>query len=321
MECCAVYPFKLITAEMQKIAELHRPIFTNPPIGYWMYKLKLHGIELPYDAAGSGSGSAIILLHGYPFNRSMWREQIDFLSAKGYRVVAPDLRGFGGMSDKLQFLADADRQETERQAETHRTITTMEDMAGDVAALMDDLKVDQAVVCGLSMGGYAAFDFVHLFPTRVRALVLAGTRAPADNERERQARLQQVEQMLAKGMSGIAETTLPKLLAPRTLAEKPEVVARIREMILRSDPKGAAAAQCGMAARRDYSEDLSGINVPTLVIVGRDDPIRPVADAEFMHDRIRGSRLQIIENAAHMTNMEQPGVFNQALMEFLELIH
>ena len=273
------------------------------------------GNRLALDDAGSGP--AVILLHGYPFDRSMWREQIDFLSTNGFRVVAPDLPGFGEVSDKLQFVDNADRYETEPQAEAHQTLTTMADMARDVVALMDELKIDQAVICGLSMGGYVAFDFIHLFPMRARALVLAGTRAPADNEQERQARLQQVEQMLAKGMSRIAEASLPKLLAPRTLAEKPEVVARVREMILRSDPQGAAAAQRGMAVRRDYSDDLAGMNLPTLIIVGRDDPIRPVADAEFMHDRIPKSHLQIIEDAAHMTNMEQPENFNRALLGFL----
>ena len=273
------------------------------------------GNRLAFDDAGSGP--AVILLHGYPFDRSMWREQINFLSANTFRVVAPDLRGCGEVSDKLQFVAEAECRDTERQAEAYRTITTMEDMARDVSALMDELKIDQAAICGLSMGGYVAFEFVHLFPTRTRALILAGTRAPADNAQERQTRLQQVEQMLAKGMGGVAEASLPKLLAPRTTAEKPEVVARLREMILRADPRGAAAAQRGMAARRDYSDDLAGISVPTFVIVGRADPIRPVADAEFMHNRIRESRLQIIEDAAHMTNMEQPEIFNRALLDFL----
>jgi pimeloyl-ACP methyl ester carboxylesterase len=277
------------------------------------------GNRLAFD--DTGSGPAIVFLHGYPFDRSMWREQIDFLNASGCRVVAPNLRGFGEMPDKLQFVAAVDRRETDGQTEAYRAslgpLTTMDDMARDVEALMDELKIDQAVICGLSMGGYVAFEFVHLFPTRVRALVLAGTRAPADNEPERQTRFQQVEQMIAKGMSGIAAASLPKLLAPRTLDEKPEVVTRVREMILRSDPQGAAAAQRGMAARRDYADDLSGINLPTLVIVGSDDPIRPVADAEFMHDRIRDSRLEIIEGAAHMTNMERPEVFNRALFGFL----
>lgn len=261
----------------------------------------------------TGRGPAIVLLHGYPFDRSMWREQIDFLSAKGFRVVAPDLRGFG---ESVEQTSVCEPSEIEPRLESV-PLTTMADMANDVAALMDRLKIDQAAICGLSMGGYVAFEFVHLFPTRARALIIAGTRAPADNEQEQQARLQQVKQMLAEGMSGIAEASLPKLLAPRTFAEKPEVVVRLREMILRADPGGAAAAQRGMAARRDYSDDLASISALTLVVVGRDDPIRPVADAEFMHVRIHESRLEIIEDAAHMTNMEQPEVFNRLLLSFL----
>ena len=254
---------------------------------------------LSYDDIGSGP--TIVLLHGYPFDRSMWSQQIDALSAQGYRVIAPDLRGLG-------------------ETKADDAITTMEDMARDVVALMDRLEIDQAVICGLSMGGYVAFDFVHLFPARVRALVLAGTRAPGDNEQEKQVRAEQVQRILSAGMNGIAEATLPKLLAPSTLKDKPDVVAKVHEMILRTDPRGAAAAQRGMAARRDYCNDLSGINVPTLVIVGREDPIRPVADAEFMHDRIRSSRLEIVEDAAHMTNMEQPEIFNDALLGFMKAL-
>ena len=262
-----------------------------------MNSARIREIEMTFDDIGSGA--ALILLHGYPFDRSMWRDQIDFLSAHGYRVIAPDLRGLG------QTLSTGE-------------ITTMEDMAQDVAALMDDLKIERAVICGLSMGGYVAFEFAHLFPNKVRALVLAGTRAPADNEQEKQVRKQQAQRMLTEGMNFVADATLAKLLAPRTLAEKPEVVARVREMILRSDPKGAAAAQRGMAVRRNYSDDLPSLDVPALVIVGREDPIRPVADAEFMHRQIRNSRLEIIEDAAHMTNMEQSGVFNAALLTFVE---
>ena len=258
--------------------------------------LTARGVETAYDDLGNGR--PVILLHGYPFDRSMWREQIDFLSARGFRVVAPDLRGMG---------------QTKAPSET----STMDDMAGDVAALMDELKIDQAFICGLSMGGYVAFDFVRLFPSRVRALVLAGTRAPADNEQESQAREQQAMRMLAEGMNFVVDATLSKLLAPRSLAEKPAVVASVREMISNADPQGAAAAQRGMAVRRNYSDDLPSIDVPTMVIVGRDDPIRPVADAEFMHEKIRDSHLEIIEDAAHMTNMEQPGVFNRLLLEFL----
>lgn len=245
-----------------------------------------------------GEGPAVLLLHGYPFDKSMWSEQIDAIAAAGFRAIAPDLRGLG---------------ETKSSSE----VATMDDMARDAAALLDRLRVEQAVVCGLSMGGYVALEFMHLFPQRVSGLVLAGTRAPADSEQEKSGREQQVYTMLRAGMVPISIATLPKLLAQRTLNEKPDVVKRVRTMITRSDPKGAAAAQRGMAARRDYSEDLSKIDVPTLIIVGREDSIRPVADAEFMHRGIQNSRLEIIEDAAHMTNMEQPEVFNKALSGFL----
>jgi 3-oxoadipate enol-lactonase len=265
------------------------------------------GNRLAFDEVGSGP--AVVLLHGFPFDRSMWRAQIDFLCANGFRAIAPNLRGLG-----------ADHGKTERQAEAYRTVNTMDDMARDVAALMDELKIDQAVICGLSMGGYVTLEFAHLFPTRVRALVLAGTRAPADNEQEKQAREQQAEKILNEGMNGVAEATLPKLLAPRTLSEKPEVIDHVREMILHSNPHCAVAAQRGMAVRRDYSDDLSDIEVPALIIVGREDPIRPVADAEFMHNGIRHSRLEVIEDAAHMTNLEQPEVFNKVLVSFLEAL-
>jgi 3-oxoadipate enol-lactonase len=255
------------------------------------------GLKMAY--VDSGEGPAVLFLHGYPFDKSMWSEQIDAIAAAGFRAIAPDLRGLG---------------ETTSSGE----VATMDEMARDAAALLDQLRVEQAVVCGLSMGGYVAFEFMRLFPERVRGLVLAGTRAPADNEQEKAGREQQVQTMLRAGMVPISIATLPKLLGPRTLAEKPDVVKRVRGMITRCDPKGAAAAQRGMAARRDYTEDLPKINVPTLIIVGREDSIRPVADAEFMHRGIRNSRLEIIEDAAHMTNMEQPEVLNKALLMFLK---
>ena len=255
--------------------------------------------DLEIDFADTGEGPPVLLLHGFPFDRSMWREQIEVLRQSRFRAIAPDLRGLGA---------------TKWEGQT----ATMDQMARDVAALLDRLAISKAVVCGLSMGGYVAFEFRKLFSSRVTALILAGTRAPADNEKEKQVRFDQAQRMLKEGMAPVAEATLPKLLAPRTLKEKPDVAERVREMILRSSPHGAAAAQRGMAARRDYSADLAEINVPALIIVGREDPIRPVADAEFMHNGIRNSRLEIIEDTAHMTNMEQSEIFNRSLLAFLE---
>ena len=269
------------------------------------------GTEIAFTEAGKGI--PVVLLHGYPFDKSMWSGQIEALAAAGFRAIAPDLRGLGEtVAPTLvgEFARDSHRLKSVPPA-------TMDDMARDTAALLDHLGVEQAVICGLSMGGYVAFEFVELFPARVVGLVLAGTRAPADNEQEKAGREQQVQTMLRAGMVPISIATLPKLLASRTLAEKPDVVKRVRAMITRSDPNGAAAAQRGMAARRDYTEDLSQINAPTLIIVGREDSIRPVADAEFMHRGISNSRLEVIEDAAHMTNMEQPEKFNRAVIDFV----
>lgn len=256
----------------------------------------MSGIDIKLTDAGNGP--AVLFLHGYPFDKSMWHEQLCALREKSIGNIAVDLPGFG-------------------ERKITGEINTMDDMARDAVTMLDQAGIEKAVVCGLSMGGYVAFELVHLFPTRVSGLVLAGTRAPADNEQEKAGREQQVQTMLRAGMVPISIATLPKLLAPRTLAEKPDVVKEVRRMITQTDPNGAAAAQRGMAARRDYTDDLAQINVPTLIIVGREDSIRPVADAEFMHQGIRDSRLEIIENAAHMTNVEQPEAFNDALLSFL----
>lgn len=269
-----------------------------------------------------GAGCAVIFLHGFPFNRSMWREQIDFLSRRGYRVVAPDLRGLGEMYDKLQFVAGADGRGTERQAEAWRTITTMEEMARDVAALMDQLKIDRATICGLSMGCYVALELIRLFPNRVRGLVLCGPKAPGPDEVEKENREAQARRVLAEGMEFAVESISTKLLARQTIDEKPEVAARVAEMVLSTDLQGAAAAQRGMAARRDYCEDLPNISVPTLIIAGRQDGVRTPADAEHIRDNIRGSQLTVIDDAGHLMNMEQPEIFNRVLIDFLSgLIH
>jgi pimeloyl-ACP methyl ester carboxylesterase len=256
----------------------------------------LRELEMAY--LDVGAGPAVLMLHGFPFDKSMWADQLPALTAAGFRIVVPDLRGHG----ETNFLGE---------------VSTMDDLARDAAALLDHLQIGEAVVCGLSMGGYVAFEFAHLFPSRVRGLLLAGTRAPADNEQERAGREQQVQTMMRAGMVPISIATLPKLLAERTRTKKPDVVKRVRAMITRADSKGAAAAQRGMAARRNYVADLDEIKAPTLIIVGREDPIRPVSDAEVMHKRIANSRLEIIEDAAHMTNLEQPEVFNDAVAYFL----
>jgi 3-oxoadipate enol-lactonase len=260
-----------------------------------MMRARVRGIEIAYDDVGSGP--SVVLLHGYPFNRSLWRDQVEALK-QNHRVVLPDLRGHG-------------------ESAITPAPSTMEDMARDVALLMETLNISRATIGGLSMGGYVALAFYRLFPLRVRALVLADTRAQEDTEEDKQNRALQSEKVLREGMEGIADSLLPKLLAAETVAKRPELVKRLREMMVKTEPEGAAAALQGMATRKDQTSFLSRIISPTLIVVGREDTLTPVADAEMMHREIGGSRLKVIEGAAHVSNLEQPQEFNQALLKFL----
>jgi pimeloyl-ACP methyl ester carboxylesterase len=258
-----------------------------------MTKVQVNEIGIAYE--DHGSGPPVILLHGYPFNRSLWREQVEALQAT-HRVITPDLRGHG---------------------ESDVAPATMDQMARDVAALMTRLEIPKGAVGGLSMGGYVTLAFYRMFPERVQALILANTRASADTDEARAVRAQQSERALREGMEPIANEMLPKLLTAKTRAERPEIVSRVREMMLNTKTEGAAAALSAMAGRHDHIGLLSRIDVPTLIIVGREDPITPVKDSELMHREIRESRLEVIENAAHVSNLEQTKQFNQAVQTFL----
>jgi pimeloyl-ACP methyl ester carboxylesterase len=260
-----------------------------------MTLLRIDDISLAYT--DTGVGRPIVLIHGYPFNRSLWNEQVAALS-NSYRIIVPDLRGFG-------------------ESDASIGPATMNRMAEDVAYLLDHLEIPRAVIGGLSMGGYVTLAFYKQFPSRVRGLVLADTRAQADTEEAKQTRAQQAEKALSEGMAGIADAMLPKLLTPETVSKRPEIVKRVRDMMLKTKPEGAAAALLGMAEREDQTELLSRITAKTLIIVGAEDVITPVADSEKMHIAIAGSRLVVLESAGHVSNLERTGEFNDALMDFL----
>jgi len=260
-----------------------------------MSRIQINNLNLAYT--DTGVGRPLVLIHGYPFNRSLWTEQIPTLSNSN-RIIAPDLRGFG----------DSD---------ASTDVSTMNRLAADVAALMDHLEIPRATIGGLSMGGYVALAFYKQFPSRVRALVLADTRAQADTEEGKQTRAQQAEKALSEGMAGIADAMLPKLLTPETVSKRPEVVKFVRDMMLQTKPEGAAAALRGMAEREDQTELLPKITVPTLILVGAEDAITPVADSEKMHHAIGDSRLVVLDHAGHVSNLERTQQFNDAFLEFL----
>lgn len=256
---------------------------------------RLGGGELAYDVRGNGA--PVLFLHAFPLGMAMWDAQVSALEGS-HRVVRFDARGFGASPPGEGLL-------------------TMERIAEDAVALLDHLGLAQAAVCGLSMGGYAAFALWSRYPERVRALVLADTRAGADSDEAKKGRADLADKVRREGAEAAAEAFLPKLLGETTRRDRPDLVARVREMILANPPRGIRDALAGLAARGDATDRLSSIHVPTLVIVGEEDIPTPPADAEKIHAGVKGSRLVKIPKAGHLTNLEDPARFNASLREFL----
>jgi pimeloyl-ACP methyl ester carboxylesterase len=255
-----------------------------------------NGITVGYDDVGEGD--PLVLVHGHPFDRSMWAPQVAEFARTGWRVITADLRGYG----ETAVVAG---------------ITPLETFARDIAALLDCLEVHRVALGGLSMGGQIVLEFYRLFPDRVRGLVLADTFAQAETEDGKKVRNDLADRLLREGMGGYAAQVLPKMVAPYNVQALPAVAEHVLAMMCGTPPEGAAAALRGRAERPDYTELLASIYVPTLVVVGQDDEFTPGGDAEFMYQRIPDAILAVVEGAAHMPNMERPAEFNQALNQFL----
>ena len=225
-----------------------------------MKTTRVNDVELCYRDAGEGQ--PIVFLHAFPLDQTMWDDQVSHFSSS-YRVITLDWRGFGKSS-----LGEGP--------------STMAAFASDVAALLDFLKIDKATICGLSMGGYAAMSFVREHADRVRALVLADTRAAADTDEGRQNRLKMAALAREEGPAAIAEQMITKLLGATTLSTRANVVERVRAMILANRREGIARALIGMAERPDSTSVLSGITFPVLIVVGEEDTLTPPAEAEVM---------------------------------------
>lgn len=260
-------------------------------------KIFVNNTYLGYD--DHGMGLPIIFLPAFPLDKSMWEgELVTLLEDERYRLVALDWRGFG-------------------ESEISDPISTMDLFADDVAALMDSLGIQQAVLCGLSMGGYASFAFFRKYPERVYALILADTRPGADTP-EAQANRENVARIAeTQGTAAIADLQVPRVLSEYTRQHHPEVEIRVRQMIESSTVQGIAAASRGMGQRADSTDLLATIACPTLVIVGDQDVLTPPGLAQEYAAQIPGAQLAVITNAGHLSNLEQPEAFLQAIEGFL----
>ncbi|HVU67035.1 MAG TPA: alpha/beta fold hydrolase, partial [Ktedonobacteraceae bacterium] len=226
------------------------------------------------------------------------------LADQRYRLIALDWRGFG----ESEIASSA----------TRPVISSMAMLASDVAGLMDTLGIQQAVLCGLSMGGYAAFAFARAYPERLRGLILADTRPGADTP-EAVARRENIAQLAeTRGPGAIADLQLPDLISDYTRQHHPEVETRVRQLIDMATPQGIAAASRGMAVRGDSSDLLARIACPTLVIVGEKDSLIPPYVARDYAARIPGAQMVILPHAGHLSNLEQPQSFIQTIRQFLQ---
>jgi pimeloyl-ACP methyl ester carboxylesterase len=231
----------------------------------------------------------------------MWQPQLAEFVRAGWRVIAPDLRGYG-------------------QSTVVPGVTPLDTFARDIARLLDQLDLERVVLGGLSMGGQIVMEFHRLFPQRVRGLLLADTTPQSETPQGKTVRNEMADRLLAEGMSPYADEVLPKMVAPHNIETMPTVAQHVLGMMRATSPEGAAAALRGRAARPDYLDTLACVAVPALVVVGVEDEFTTVSDAKLISDRIPDSTLVIIDGAAHLPNLERPQQFNAALATFLKTL-
>src|SRR5512146_2026039 len=248
-----------------------------------MERIKSGDAEIVYEI--QGKGAPVVLLHPFPAHHEFWKPLAEHLAAR-YRVLMPDVRGHGDSG-------------------VGEGPATMEKHAADLARVCDDAGVGRAVFAGVSIGGYILFEFWRRYRPRVRALVLSDTRPQADTVEGRATRLKSAEDVLQRGPEPFIESMLPKLLGESTRQNRPDLAQAAKRMMMKMSAEDIAQVQRGMAARPDSVETLKTINVPTLLLVGSEDTLTPVADAELMRQNIPGSHLRVVARGGHYAVFEQ----------------
>jgi pimeloyl-ACP methyl ester carboxylesterase len=242
------------------------------------------------------SEGPVVLIHAFPLNATLWQPQVDRAPA-GVRFLTPEFPGFGRSADA--------------------PARSMDDIARSVVRAMDDAGIDRAVIGGMSMGGYVTLALYRMAPERFTAMILADTRATADNDQQREARRRMIMTVREQGPPAVADEMLPKLLGATTQQDRPELGAQVRAMIEGNSAEAIAGAVEAMMGRPDSTSMLSAISVPTLIVCGQEDVLTPPSDSEALHAGITGSRLALLKGAGHLSNIESPDAFSLTLHAFL----
>ena len=258
----------------------------------------VNGIDIAYEDIGA-SEDVVLFVHGHPFDHTMWAPQIDHFARNGWRVLAPDLRGYGHSGAVSGE-------------------TRLDVFADDLICLLDHHAISSATIVGLSMGGQIAMETARRHRSRLRGMVLAATFCRPESAAGRRSRYAVADRLESEGMTAYAAELLPQMLAPRTIAEDRVLARYVLEMMSRAPASGAAAALRGRAERIDYGPTLAELRLPTLIVGGGHDRFTTRAEIEAMRRTMTSSNLLWIEHVGHMPNLEAAPVFNRALQEFLE---
>jgi len=261
-----------------------------------MQRIKSGDAEIVYRILGDGP--SVVLLHPFPADHEFWLPVAQSLSTR-YRLIMPDLRGHG----------DSDIGEGPASMAKH---------AADIARVMDDADVGRAPMVGVSIGGYALFEFWRQQRGRVAALGLCNTKAPADSPEAQAGRLQAAADVMERGTEPFFQSMIPRLLGKTTCETRPDLVEGALQMMRAMSPADVAAVQRGMAERPDSVDTLKTISVPTLLVTGEEDILTGVNEAELLHRHIAGSEVRVFPKAGHYSPWEQPEAVGRLLRQFLD---
>ena len=258
--------------------------------------LNINNLNLSYDDVGEGN-IPIIFLHGFPFDKSMWAKQLDFFATTN-RVIAIDIRGFGKSTDESTPLS-------------------IDLFSDDLMLFMNQMKISKAIICGLSMGGFIALNAQARFPDRFEAIILCDTQCIADTIEVKLNRYKTIDEIALNGTLNFNEAFIKKVFCKNSFTNKQEIVTQLRSVVMANPEQIIINGLKALAERSETCSTLSEINIPTLIICGREDEVTPLEQSEFLHTSIKASALHIIDDAGHVSNIEQPEEFNNEISKFL----
>src|SRR5688572_6835454 len=260
----------------------------------------INNLRVSYNDQGPDDAPVIIFIHGFPLNKSMWDMQVETLK-ENYRVIAYDIRGHGNSDPGIDNFF-------------------IELFVNDLLRLLEKLGIEKSILCGLSLGGYIALNAVLKDPGRFDGLILNDTQCIADTPEIKENRCIAIIHIKEKGVEQYADESIKKLFSPESFTKKKNVVVTVREMIISTTKHSLCNTLHALAERKETCTRLQEINIPVLIMVGKEDKITPVAAAQLMHEKILNSTLKIIQQAGHLSNLENATAFNTHLVKFLELV-